>query len=297
MPDLSRVEVSGVDLSWINGREQNAIAVTDRGLQYGDGLFETLLYLDNKTVLQKEHLARLQRDAQRLYLHLDFPILQSELNAFLNALKNRGFSRGIIKILVTREFTGRGYGFDPKANSHRLLQFFSGVVYPKAHRKGIAVTLLPERLSLNPALAGIKHLNRIEQVRAQYHVKKPLLRGIAYSEGLLLDSHQAVTEGVYSNVFMVKNWIVTTPLLDRCGVRGVMRDYILQSACKSLKIPAKEARISLADLLQADEIFLCNSVYGIWPLIQLDTQTYPLGSITQTLQEKVDTLGYEKIHA
>lgn len=285
------------DISWVNGREQHDIAVTDRGLQYGDGLFETLLYLDGKIILEKEHLARLQKDAIRLHINLDNERLYSELAGFLKVLKTRSFSSGIIKILVTRQFTGRGYGFDAKAGSHRLLQFFPKVAYPKANRQGIRITLLPEQLALNPSLAGIKHLNRLEQVLAQRHLRKPFTRGIEYPEGLLLDEKHAVTEGVHSNVFIVKNGMVLTPLLDRCGVKGVMRNFILQSACKSLKIPAKEQRISLTEFLQADEVFMCNSVYGIWPVIQLDVKSYGWGDITKALQTKVDVLGYAKIHA
>jgi len=291
MPDLSRV-----DLSWVNGREQYDIAVTDRGLQYGDGLFETLLLLDKTLVLQKEHLIRLKRDCQRLHLNLDHQKLQFEINDFLKALKAKNFSCGVVKILVTRQFTGRGYGYDTKADSNRFLQFFSGVSYPKAHRKGIAITLLPERLAINPTLAGMKHLNRLEQVLAQSLLHKPLTRGIAYQEGLLLDQQQAIVEGVHSNLFVVKDGVVITPLLDRCGVRGVMRDFVLQSACKALKISVQEKRISLMDLLQADEVFICNSVYGIWPVIQLDVKSYGLGNITQALQTKVDLLGYAEIH-
>jgi 4-amino-4-deoxychorismate lyase len=155
-------------LFWINGREQAHIAANDRGLHYGDGLFETLLYLDGKAVLEKEHLARLQRDVRRLHLNLDRQKLTAELGSFLKTLKTKGFSQGIIKILVTRQFSGRGYAPDEKAGSNRLLQFFSGMTYPKANREGINITLLPDRLSINPELAGIKHLNRLEQVLAQH---------------------------------------------------------------------------------------------------------------------------------
>lgn len=285
------------DLSWVNGRQQDNIPVTDRGLHYGDGLFETLLYLDGKLVLQKEHLRRLMRDCQRLHLTLDHQKLQLELDSFLKSLKAKNFSCGVVKILVTRQFTGRGYGVDTRADSNRFLQFFSGLAYPKAHREGIAITLLPEQLTINPSLAGIKHLNRLEQVLATVHLCKPFTRGIAYQEALLLDQQQAVTEGIHSNLFIVKAGVVSTPLLDRCGVRGVMRDLILQSACKALKIPVQEKRIYLTELLQADEVFLCNSVYGIWPVTQLDVKNYGLGTISKALQNKVDALGYEKIHA
>lgn len=284
------------DLSWVNGREQHHIAVTDRGLQYGDGLFETLLYLDNTLVLKKEHLDRLKRDAARLHLNLDHQKLQFELDRFLKELKTRNASCGIVKILVTRQFAGRGYGFDKKSDSNISLQFFSGIVYPKANRKGISITLLPQYLAINPAMAGIKHLNRLEQVLAHRHLHKPFTRGIAYQEGLLLDQKQAVVEGVHSNIFMIKDGVIITPWLDRCGVRGVMRDFILQSACKALKFSIQEKRIGLTDLLQADEVFMCNSVYGIWPVTQLDVKSYGLGSVTQTLQAKVDSLGYAEIH-
>lgn len=287
-------------LFWINGREQQSIAATDRGLHYGDGLFETLLYLKSdlkgKLVLEKEHLARLQRDASRLRLVLDEQKLRIELAAFLKRLNNSNAASGVVKILVTRQFSGRGYGPDNKAGSNRILQFFPGINYPEANRQGIHLTLLPERLSLNPALAGIKHLNRLEQVLAQSHIKKPFTRGIAYQEGVLLDQQQAVTEAVHSNIFIVKEGVVLTPLLDRAGVRGVMRDFILLSVCRRLKIPAREQRISLADLLNADEVFTCNSVYGIWPVSQLDVKSYHRGAVTGSLQNSVDALGYAEIH-
>lgn len=290
MPNDTRVP-----LSWINGQENTCIPVTDRGLQYGDGLFETCLYLNHQLVLEKEHLARLQRDALRLQLNLDRDKLQHELQAFLCTLKDKNFSRGVIKILLTREYTGRGYRPDPQSNVQRILQYFEGVSYAAHNRNGISLALLPYRLAIHPALAGIKHLNRLEQVLAQANFKQPL-RGIHYSEGVLLDQGSFVTECMSSNLFWVKDRTVFTPLLDRSGVQGVMRDFILQQVCPLKNITVVEGHFGLDALWQADEVWICNSVYGVWPVAALEVKSYPVGPVTRAIQAAVDELGYGIIH-
>ena len=283
------------ELSWVNGQAGHGLSLLDRGLQYGDGLFETGLFLDGNIILCEQHLARIERDTARLSINLDVRQLKGELQDFTQELARRCWRRGIIKIIITREYVRRGYSIDKSATCQRILHYFDGVHYPAANRSGIRLLLSSQKLAINPALAGIKHLNRLEQVLAATAWSHQQ-RGLASAEALLLDQSQAVTEALTSNIFLVQQQHLVTPLLDRCGVRGVMRDYLLDKAAPALKIPVVEARITLTDLLQADEVFVCNSVYGIWPVSWLEVVSFSVGPLTSQLQKAIDELGYEKIY-
>jgi 4-amino-4-deoxychorismate lyase len=146
-------------------------------------------------------------------------------------------------------------------------------------------------LSVNPQLAGIKHLNRLEQVLASREWP-----GASYSEGIMMDSFGHIIEGTRSNVFFVRDGALVTPAIEGSGVAGVMREYLLDRA-PELGLSATESLVCRADLTDFQEAFLCNSVFGIWPLISLDLATddtlhWNPGGITLSLQQTVaDRLG------
>ena len=133
-------------------------------------------------------------------------------------------------------------------------------------------------------LAGLKHLNRLEQVLARAE-----WQDTAYAEGLLCDTSGRVIEGVFSNLFLIKDGELITPDLSRCGVAGVMRAEILQQA-QSLGISQTVRDVSYAELVAADEVFVCNSLYGIWPVCALATHDWPVGPLTRKLQGLVSHL-------
>lgn len=144
--------------------------------------------------------------------------------------------------------------------------------------QGIRLFPCNTRLSRQPLLAGLKHLNRLEQViaRAEWQDSE-------HAEGLMLDQAGRVIEGVFSNVFLVRDGVLITPDLKRCGVAGVMRAEILFQA-ESLAIPTQIADISLEQLQWADEVFVCNSVYGVWPVRAYAALSWPVGPLTRKLQ-------------
>lgn len=275
----------------MNGKPANGIAINDRGLQYGDGLFETILYLDGHGVLQAEHLLRLYRDTKRMGIRLDESRLEKELASFQYQARQDGLARGVIKLLVTRESTGRGYAADPDAGSNRILQFYPGVSYPGQHRDGVRAALASHRLPYQPSLAGIKHLNRLDQVLLQKELRKPF-----YQEVLACAEHGEVIEGSFSNVFIIKNRELFTPKLDRAGVRGVMRDYLMNVILPDLGLDYTESALSVEDVITAEEIFLCNSVFGIWPVIAVNVRQFHVGPVTRALQAAVDRLGYSSVY-
>lgn len=263
-----------------NGRPVAAVPVTDRGLAYGDGLFETLKTVAGHPQFLELHLARATRDCVRLDMQLDLPQLRHEIAVAMQQMHS-----GVLKLIVTRGAVMRGYQAPRNAGAERLLlcypQHFPSAPVSSA---GIQVRVCRQRLAEQPALAGMKHLNRLEQVLARSEWSDP-----AIAEGLLLDTAGRLVEGVASNVFLVRAGIVYTPRLHRCGVAGVIRELLLRNA-DAIGLSMREADLTLDDLQQADEVFLTNSVAGIQPVLKIDCLHKPRGDVTIALQDYFQTL-------
>ena len=267
-------------LSWADGQPADNVPLKDRGLAYGDGLFETIAVRAGQPVLLDRHLQRLDEGCRRLALAADHVLIRSEVLAYAAALGD-----GVLKLILTRGDSLRGYGASPEALPRRILQASPAAAYPEAYAlQGIALFDCATRLAEQPLLAGLKHLNRLEQVIARSEWQDP-----AYAEGLMRDTSGRVIEGVFSNLFMVRDGALLTADLHRCGVAGVMRAALLAEA-ERLGIPCHVTDISLAQLQQADEIFLCNSVYGVWPVRAYADLSWPVGPLTRKLQGIARTL-------
>jgi 4-amino-4-deoxychorismate lyase len=164
--------------------------------------------------------------------------------------------------------------------------------YPAGcYQEGIVAGVCATRLGHNPALAGAKHLNRLEQVLARRE-----WNGSAVREALMCDQEDFVVEGVMSNVFVVHAGKLLTPRLDRCGVRGVMRARVLRAAAQ-LGLEAEEARFGLERVVAADEIFLTNSLIGIWPVAELEGHRFRPGPVTTALMERLRVLEADYVGA
>ncbi len=263
--------------SWLNGQPCPGLPVHDRGLAYGDGLFETIRVADGQAPLLDRHLQRLRDGCQRLAIPIDTDELRNELARFFPVL-----GRGVAKLIVTRGTGQRGYAPPEPCQPQRLLLGSPLPAYPPQNAL-VGIRLFPceTRLAEQPRLAGIKHLNRLEQVLARAEWHDP-----AYAEGLMRDMSGRVVEGVFSNLFMVVDGELRTASLVRCGVAGVMRAEIMARAAQHGRTVV-ESDISYAELLQADEVFLCNSLYGIWPVTALAERVWPVGPLTRKLQAVV----------
>lgn len=261
-------------LSWIDGQSAELLSVKDRGLAYGDGLFETIAVSGGQPSLLERHLARLVEGCARLHIPLDRALLKAELLAF-----SRQLGEGVAKLMVTRGDGLRGYAPPEPAQPRRILQGTAKPLYP-ARNAELGVRLFPcsTRLAEQPLLAGLKHLNRLEQVLARSE-----WQDAEHAEGLMLDTSGRVIEAVYSNLLVVSNGVLITADLSRCGVAGVMRAELLaQAAAQGIECQVRD--ISYAELLSADEVMLCNSVYGVWPVCALQTHDWPVGPLTRKLQ-------------
>lgn len=262
----------------INGEQSSQIAISDRGFQYGDGLFETIEVLNGHLIFIEKHLQRLTLGCEKLLIPLpDKQLLLSEAAKII-----QNINHGVLKIIITRGSGGRGYKPPEIIKPTRVLSLHPYPDYsPDFQKYGIVARFCQQRLGLNPTLAGLKHLNRLEQVLARAEWNTPEIQ-----EGLMLDLNGKVIEGTMSNVFFVKNNILYTPLLTHAGIAGIMRDFVLQTA-QQYGIQAEQGTFSPEQLLEADELFVTNSIIGIWGIKSLAAQSFIMGSITRMLQDRL----------
>ena len=267
----------------VNGEPADRLSILDRGLQFGDGLFETIAIENEKPLLWERHARRLSMGARRLSIALADPTTwQAEVFQLC-----RGIGKGVLKIIVTRGISGRGYATNSNAAPTRILNVSPWPDYPVANEHdGIAAQLCRTRLSRNPELAGIKHLNRLEQVLARMELDD------SFAEGVMCSDTEHVIEGTMSNLFLLLDGVVHTPDLSDCGVAGVMREIILESLGQ-LEIPSRVGPVTLKELFQAEEVFITNSLIGLWPIrriVESDQRTgreYPVGATTRKIQVSI----------
>jgi 4-amino-4-deoxychorismate lyase len=260
----------------INGLQQDRISVNDRALHYGDGLFETFAVKDGEALAWDRHIARLQTDCARLGIECPaIPLLQSEA-----AQLCEGRQLAVLKLIISRGEGGRGYQPPQIAQTTRIFSLHDWPDYPlKYQQQGIEAGICEMRLGHNPLLAGMKHLNRLEQVLIRQKLAKT-----PYAEVIVMDINDKVIEGSMSNIFLVKNEQIFTPELSGAGVAGVIRGRILELA-RAMNLDCEVRTVSLDDVLRADEIFFCNSVAGVWPVARIKQTTYQAGPITRRLRQ------------
>lgn len=264
----------------INGKTVDCVASTDRGLLYGDGLFETIAVVNGSMRHWPRHLCRLQAGCERLGIEaVDGAELAYECQSLAGAA-----DKAVLKVIITRGTGGRGYRVPDRPAPMRIVQLHDWPVFPSAcTERGIAVRVCNTRLGHQPALAGIKHLNRLEQVLARQEWEDADIM-----EGLLLDSAGYLIEGTMSNLFLVRDGTLLTPDLHRCGVAGIMRTRVLELA-DQLPIDVQIGPVAMGYLQAADEVFICNSLIGIWPVIAIDGRVYKKGAMTAQLQALLDS--------
>jgi 4-amino-4-deoxychorismate lyase len=248
--------------SLINGQQAEHISIRDRGFQYGDGCFETVRILSNKPILWSAHLKRLELACKTLRLSVNFDLLQSEMSQLLQGNKAADV---ILKITLTRGEGGRGYTPAKLADSTRILQLIDYVA--PATNNGAKVVVCQHRLSSNSLLAGIKHLNRLDQVLASAQIPAHC------DEGLCMDEGGTVIEGCRSNLLLAIDNELVTPDLSKSGVQGVMLNHLIDEFGKQ-GIRVFRKSISLCELKTAGAILLCNSVFGVWPIAEIQNEDW-----------------------
>jgi 4-amino-4-deoxychorismate lyase len=256
----------------VNGVSGGSCSPRDRGLQFGDGLFETMLSVDGRLVELDRHWRRLQDGCRRL--GIECPVSQDEVAAAARA----PFPRAVVKLIVTRGASDRGYRCPPSLAANWALFVDQAPQYPAAARDGgVAVKVCRARVSIEDGqLAGIKHLNRLPQVMARREWSDE------YHDGLMMDPDGHFIEGCANNLFIVAGGVLKTPDLSRSGVHGVMRERVLEHA-EATGIPTRVCVLEWDDLAQADEVFLTNAIYGITPVGSIEGHRYSANTLTARL--------------
>ena len=248
----------------VNGRESRQLDVADRGFHYGDGVFETIAFRQGRPQLWHRHLQRLQQACQRLSLTA---VDEAQWLADIEALQPP--EDAVIKLIVSRGPSGRGYAWQKGDTVSRVTAVYPWPDYASENSRGIQTRICQTPVSMNPALAGIKHLNRLDNVLARNE-----WRDSDIVEGFMLDMNQHIIEGTMSNVFCVLDRHIYTPALDHAGVAGIMRGLIME-LCREMGLELSVIDISRENFLQMDSVFICNSLIGIWPVSRVlhDTET------------------------
>lgn len=260
----------------VDGRSA-CVDPSDRGLAYGDGLFETMAARDGEVRLLNRHMARLAEGCRRLGIpEPDRDVIGSEIAHLAPA------GRSVVKLILTRGSGARGYRPPEKVAPCRILGIGPWPDHPEYHyTRGIVLRSCRIRLGENPALAGMKHLCRLEQVLAQQE-----LAGTAADEGLVLGASGHVAGGTSSNVFAVSGGKLMTPAITRCGVKGVMRQMVLEEAA-AVGLAPIETDLGPAAVFAAEELFVTNALLAIRPVRELDGRAFSVGEKTRALMQRL----------
>ncbi len=258
----------------INGVVTDNITARDRGLQFGDGCFTTARVRQGGIIWQKQHLERLQTTCQRLKITgVDWPKLSAEMQQ-LAALQQEG----ALKVIITRGTGRRGYSSGKDDLPNRILSC-SGYPahYDEWRKKGVHLRQASISLAITPLLAGLKHLNRLEQVLIRAE-----LDAHGAEEALVLDTDGRVVECCAANLFWRKGTKLFTPDLSYCGVEGVARNQLLMWAEKrgySIAIVREFPEI----LAEADEVLICNALMPVLPVRRIEESVYHSRSFYQQI--------------
>ena len=282
-------------ITLINGKKKSQVSVFNRGLQFGDGLFETLVFKNKQILFLDKHFNRLQAGCAKLAISkVPDETWLKDINTAISQTRLRS---GIIKIMLIRGDTIRGYDFNKKTKPVRIVHIFPLTKRKKNHILEVCTT----NYGQNKGLAGLKTCNRLEQVLANNEVT---------NDGLMLDEDSNVISTTTANIFIIKDNELLTPKLEDCGINGTRRQVILEIA-EALHLPTRIIDIKLNDVLNADEVFITNAILGICEIKKIDKRKVGRSKkhimrikteflVKETLEEtplkhKRKTLGFNKV--
>ncbi len=265
----------------IDGQPADCLPLGDRALHYGDGLFETIAVFYGEPRHWERHLRRLYLGCERLNIPApSAPVLRAEVDACALA----STPKAVLKLIITRGSGGRGYRPPERAEPRLIVSTHPWPDYPAHYTtSGVRVRFCRTPLSVQPHLAGLKHLNRLDQVLARSEWDDPEV-----AEGLMVDTEGHLISGTQSNLFWAVGGRLYTPSLGRSGIAGTLREALIEAA-SHLGIPCRMGEFRPKALHQAEELLLTNGIIGIWPIQGIDGvgEFHAPGPITRRLSEAV----------
>ena len=266
-------------LLWVNGARQETISAFDRGLAYGDGLFATMRCTKEGVLFVDTHMARLTQSAKRLGIQWQPSIELKQLIASIVQQEHKSFNGDFcLKLLLSRGVGGRGYQPPEKA---AITEVISLHPIPSHYRQwqstGIALQTSTMRLALQTRLAGMKHLNRLEQV-----LIKAQRLGEGFDDWLVLDTQGTIIESSMANLFLIKNRQVVTPSLHLSGVAGVMREQLIYWFIDAgFNVDIRP--VAQIELCEFEHALLSNSLFGVVGVNRIDQLVFSPSELTQKI--------------
>jgi 4-amino-4-deoxychorismate lyase len=267
----------------VNGSFDYAISPFDRGFAYGDGVFRTLVMRDGLPESWPQHYQKLVADCAAINIVCpSAELLMSDLQQLFTPDEE-----AIAKIIITRGEGNRGYTPPPITAPMRVVTKSAMPQYAEARfTEGVNLHVCETRLALQPKLAGVKHLNRLENVLARMEWNDQNI-----ADGILLDTNDNVIECTAANIFARFGDTLITPNLTQCGVAGITRQRIIELAhTLSLKISVET--FNLEKLFTADEVIICNSIYGAWQVRQIQDKSLKTDALGANIREAL--MAYSK---
>ena len=269
----------------INGIAADYLNINDRAIHYGDGLFETVLCSNNVLFYWEQHYQRLQKSAKRLKLNCpDEQILLDDIKSLLKEKEKP--DAYAIKIMITRGVSERGYVIANNSGGNRLVLLSNLMAEYSSLLSGQLIAgelyVCKQQVSINESLAGLKHLNRLENVLARNEWNNTAKNN--FIDGLMLNANNNVIECTMSNLFAVKNNQLYTPDLSQSGVSGIMRDMIIESANRN-NIQTSIVDIKLDDLFFMEEIFISNSLLGMKSVNKIKNTVYQSQTMAKLIHQ------------
>jgi len=266
----------------VNGKPGDSIGIRDRGLLYGDGIFRTMLAARGKAQGWPLHYHKLSDDCAALGIACpDIGSLTAELDSILRRQPDC-----VVKLIVTRGAGKRGYAPSGCAGSTRLWDTFPVPEYPAEWlTHGIRAHLCDLRLGHQPRLAGIKHLNRLENVLAAAESD-----AANAAEGLVMDAADNIIGGTRSNLFLVLHGELVTPDLSKCGVAGIQRDRVIGWAAEN-HVPLHVREVRLDDVMEAEELFVVSSVLKMWTIREFNRRSWSRFPVSEKIRLSLDGPG------
>ena len=283
-------------ISLINGKFGDKISVFDRGLSYGDGFFETMIWkkTNNQDVFFVEfwrrHLKRLSNGCKMLDINLPPEIiLEKYTDKIIKRAIKLGYHSGVLKIIVTRGSGGRGYKYEENMIPTIILIISAMPIYSEKNLlKGVNVKFCKTKMSNNINIAGFKHLNRLDSVLARSEwTKKEIF------EGLITDSQNNVIEGTMTNIFTLTNNILYTPIINEIGIKGIMREIVIEKFGNYFR-DIVQCELSKEQLLNSESVFLTNSVVKIVPVRNIQGKIFRIDERIKKLMKSINSIDFLK---
>ncbi len=275
---VSMTEISAMTEVWVNGKPDCQVNPLERGLAYGDGLFATMRFSGGEVLFLRAHLQRLTQGAKRL--GFDWCASDSLISQITHLALTRG--DGCIKLLLGRGVGGRGYAAPTSGSITEIVSLHAiPSHYSQWQNTGVSLKSSEVKLAQQPLLAGIKHLNRLEQVLIK---SKKLPSG--FEDWLVMDQKRNVIESSMANLFLVDGNNVITPSIALAGVAGVMREQVIYALiARGFDLHIHD--VSYQQLSQFEHGFITNSLFGLVDINRIDNLTYARSSFTHSIRHSL----------